>query len=64
MLLNKNRANYFLLLALGAALIGFAPVFVKWSEMTPSWILFYRMLLALPFLIIFNFSFNKKLFLE
>jgi len=62
MLLNKNRANYFLLLALGAALIGFAPVFVKWSEMTPSWILFYRMLLALPFLIIFNFSFNKKLF--
>lgn len=62
MLLNKNRANYFLLLALGAALIGFAPVFVKWSEMTPSWILFYRMLLALPFLIIFNLSFNKKLF--
>ena len=62
MLLNKNRANYFLLLALGAALIGFAPVFVKWSEMTPSWILFYRMILALPFLIIFNLSFNKKLF--
>ena len=62
MLLNKNRANYFLLLALGATLIGFAPIFVKWSEMTPSWILFYRMLLALPFLIIFNLSFNKKLF--
>lgn len=60
MLLNKNRANYFLLLALGAALIGFAPIFVKWSSLSPSWILFYRMLLALPMLLILNFLLNKR----
>ena len=60
MLLNKNRANYFLLLALGAALIGFAPMFVKWSSLSPSWILFYRMLLALPMLLILNFLLNKR----
>ena len=60
MLLNKNRANYFLLLALGAALIGFAPIFVKWSSLSPSWILFYRMLLALPMLYILNFLLNKR----
>ncbi len=61
MLLNKNRANYFLILAFGATLIGFAPIFVKWSEMTPSWILFYRMLFTLPFLILLNLILNKKI---
>ena len=59
MLLNKNRANYFLLLALGATLIGFAPIFVKWSELSPSWILFYRMFLTLPFLALLNLYIYK-----
>ena len=57
---NIHRANYFLLLALGATLIGFAPIFVKWSDLSPSWILFYRMLLTLPFLVLLNLFINKR----
>ena len=58
---NIHRANYFLLLALGATLIGFAPIFVKWSDLSPSWILFYRMLLTIPFLLLLNLFINKRL---
>ena len=60
MLFNIHRANYFLLLALGATLIGFAPIFVKWSDLSPSWILFYRLLLTLPFLVLLNLFINKR----
>ena len=49
------------MLSLGAMLIGFAPIFVKWSSLSPSAILFWRMLLALPLLIIFNYIVNKQL---
>ena len=48
------------MLAFGAMLIGFAPIFVKWSLLSPSAILFWRMLLALPLLIIFNYAVNKQ----
>ena len=48
------------MLSFGAMLIGFAPIFVKWSSLSPSAILFWRMLLALPLLIIFNYIANKK----
>ena len=57
---NLHRANNFILLAGGAALIGFAPIFVRWSEMSPSWILFYRMLLTLPMLLLINLYLNKS----
>ena len=56
---NFQRTNYFLILALGATLIGFAPIFVKWSALTPTAISFYRMFLAIPFLLILNFKLNK-----
>jgi drug/metabolite transporter (DMT)-like permease len=48
------------MLAFGAMLIGFAPIFVKWSLLSPSAILFWRMLLALPLLIVFNYIVNKQ----
>jgi drug/metabolite transporter (DMT)-like permease len=48
------------MLSLGAMLIGFAPIFVKWSSLSASAILFWRMLLALPLLIIFNYIVNKQ----
>ena len=57
---NFQKTNYFLMLAFGAMLIGFAPIFVKWSLLSPSAILFWRMLLALPLLIIFNYAVNKQ----
>ena len=57
---NFQKTNYFLMLAFGAMLIGFAPIFVKWSLLSPSAILFWRMLLALPLLIIFNYVVNKQ----
>ena len=44
-----QRTNYFILLASGAMLIGFAPIFVKLSMLSSSAISFYRMFLALPF---------------
>jgi drug/metabolite transporter (DMT)-like permease len=55
----KLAQNFFILL-LGAGLIGLAPLFVRWSELSPSWILFYRMFLALPFLAILNVYYNKS----
>ena len=55
-----NPAKNFFILLLGAGLIGLAPLFVRWSELSPSWILFYRMFLALPFLALINIYFNKK----
>tara|TARA_B100000497_G_scaffold33494_1_gene39355 strand:+ start:139 stop:1017 length:879 start_codon:yes stop_codon:yes gene_type:complete len=58
---NIQKTNYFLMLSSGAMLIGFAPVFVKWSALSPSAILFWRMLLALPLLLIFNLCVNKKI---
>ena len=61
MINNFQRSNYFLMLATGAMLIGFAPIFVKWSELSPSSIMFYRMVLTLPFLFILNFYLNKKM---
>ena len=60
MINNFQRSNYFLMLATGAMLIGFAPIFVKWSELSPSSIMFYRMVFTLPFLFILNFYLNKK----
>lgn len=50
------------MLALGATLIGFAPIFVKWSDLSPAAITFWRMLLALPLLTGFNYVINKKIF--
>jgi len=49
------------MLATGGMLIGFAPIFVKWSYLSPSAISFWRMLLAIPFLVIFNLIANKKI---
>ena len=59
MKINFQRSNYFLILALGAVLIGFAPIFVKLSELSSSAITFYRMLLAIPFLFLLNFKLNR-----
>ena len=56
-----QRTNYFILLALGAMLIGFAPIFVKFSMLSSSAISFYRMFLALPFLFLLNYILNKKI---
>jgi drug/metabolite transporter (DMT)-like permease len=64
MIENFQRSNYFFMLAAGAMLIGFAPIFVKWSELSSSSILFYRMLLTLPFLIVFNLVKNKTVFFK
>ena len=64
MIENFQRSNYFIMLAAGAMLIGFAPIFVKWSELSSSGILFYRMFLTLPFLLALNFIKNKTIFLE
>ena len=58
---NFQRSNYFILLAFGAMLIGFAPIFVKWSMLSSSAIAFYRMFFAIPFLFIFNYAINKRL---
>ena len=58
---NFQRSNYFILLAFGAMLIGFAPIFVKWSMLSSSAIAFYRMFFAIPFLFIFNYAVNKRL---
>jgi drug/metabolite transporter (DMT)-like permease len=41
-------------------LIGFAPIFVKWSMLSSSAIAFYRMFFAIPFLFIFNYTVNKR----
>tara|TARA_B100001063_G_scaffold178614_1_gene167587 strand:- start:109 stop:1011 length:903 start_codon:yes stop_codon:yes gene_type:complete len=57
---NFQRSNYFILLAFGAMLIGFAPIFVKWSMLSSSAIAFYRMFFAIPFLFIFNYAVNKR----
>ena len=51
MIKNLQGTNYFLMLALGATLIGFAPIFVKWSDLSPAAIAFWRMFLAIPLLI-------------
>ena len=53
----KSAQNFFIL-CLGASLIGLAPLFVRWSELSPSWNLCYRMFLALPFLALLNFYHN------
>ena len=58
---NFQRTNYFILLAFGAMLIGFAPIFVKWSMLSSSAIAFYRMFLAIPFLFILNYGVNRRL---
>ena len=60
MKINFQRTNHFLILTLGAVLIGFAPIFVKWSMLSSSAISFYRMLLAIPFLFFLNLRLNKK----
>ena len=62
MIKNLQGTNYFLMLALGATLIGFAPIFVKWSDLSPAAITFWRMLLALPLLVGFNYAVNKKIY--
>ena len=58
---NFHRTNYFLILSLGAMLIGFAPIFVKWSLLSPSAIAFYRMFLTIPFLFGLNYLLNGRL---
>ena len=45
---------------LGATLIGFAPIFVKWSTLSPPAITFYRMLLTIPFLFMLNYKLYNK----
>ena len=60
MSLQLNPAKNFFILLLGAGLIGLAPLFVRWSELSPSWVVFYRMFLALPFLALINIYFNKS----
>ena len=57
---NFQRTNFFLILTFGAVLIGFAPIFVKWSTLSSSAISFYRMLLAIPFLFFLNYALNKR----
>ena len=57
---NFQRTNYFLVLSLGAMLIGFAPIFVKWSLLSSSAIAFYRMLLTIPFLFGLNYLLNGR----
>tara|TARA_A100001011_G_scaffold51517_1_gene49559 strand:+ start:1238 stop:2134 length:897 start_codon:yes stop_codon:yes gene_type:complete len=57
---NFHRTNYFLLLSLGAMLIGFAPIFVKLSSLSSSAIAFYRMFLTIPFLFILNYVINRR----
>ena len=57
---NFHRTNYFLLLSLGAMLIGFAPIFVKFSSLSSSAIAFYRMFLTIPFLFILNYAINRR----
>mgnify|MGYP001438505289 FL=1 len=57
---NFQRTNYFLILTFGAMLIGFAPIFVKWSTLSSSAISFYRMLLAIPFLFLLNYALNRR----
>ena len=57
---NFQRTNFFLILTFGAVLIGFAPIFVKWSSLSSSAISFYRMLLAIPFLFFLNYALNKR----
>jgi len=61
MIKNLQETNYFLMLASGGMLIGFAPIFVKWSHLSPSAISFWRMFLAIPFLVAFNLIINKKI---
>ena len=57
---NFQRTNFFLILTFGAVLIGFAPIFVKWSTLSSSAISFYRMLLAIPFLFFLNYVLNRR----
>ena len=57
---NFQRTNFFLILTFGAMLIGFAPIFVKWSTLSSSAISFYRMLLAIPFLFLLNYALNRR----
>ena len=64
MIKNLQGTNYFLMLALGATLIGFAPIFVKWSDLSPAAIAFWRMFLAIPLLVGFNYAANKKIFFK
>ncbi|MDC6460068.1 DMT family transporter [Gammaproteobacteria bacterium] len=61
MIKNLQETNHFLMLATGGMLIGFAPIFVKWSYLSPSAISFWRMFLAIPLLAAFNFLINKKI---
>lgn len=58
---NFQRTNYFFILSFGALLIGFAPIFVKWSHLSSSAITFYRMFFTLPFLFIANYILNKNI---
>jgi len=60
MSLQLKSAKNFFILSLGASLIGLAPLFVRWSELSPSWTMFYRMFLALPFLALINFYYNRS----
>ena len=54
--MNRN----FTQLLIGASLIGLAPLFVRWSELSPSWVVVYRMFLALPMIAILNFYINGR----
>ena len=61
MIKNLQETNHFLMLVAGGMLIGFAPIFVNWSYLSPSAISFWRMFLAIPLLVAFNFLINKKI---
>ena len=58
---NFQRTNYFILLAFGAMLIGFAPIFVELSSLSPFAIGFYRMFLTIPFLFAVNYAVKLRL---
>ena len=57
---NFQRTNYFILLSFGAMLIGFAPIFVELSSLSPFAIGFYRMFLTIPFLFAVNYAVYKR----
>ena len=61
MIKNLQGTNYFLMLATCGTSIGLAPIFVKWSYLSPPAISFWRMFLAIPFLVAFNFLSNIKI---
>lgn len=51
-----NKSQPFICLLAGATCIAFAPIFVRWSEVGPIATAFYRLVLALPWLLVWTAS--------